>query len=88
MYFKVIIANDVLYAWFWYEGEEPVLSWEIPLAEQLYGPNGGDWYGGSPFMGFDAGSTYALNMRIRAGGGAEISDLVVKTGADVVAPEA
>jgi len=83
MYFKVIIANDTFYAYFWYEGEAPTLAWKIPLAEQLYGPNGAAWTGGSPFMGFDVGSAFTMNMRIRGGADAAISNLTVKTGAGV-----
>jgi hypothetical protein len=35
--FKAIVANDMFYVWFWYDGEAPKLSWIIPLTEALTG---------------------------------------------------
>lgn len=86
MYFKAMIANDMFYVWFWYEGQEPVLSWVIPLTETLTGTgNSGqpDWTD-NPFTGFTAGSSYTFELYLRNTAAAgRVNDLTIKTGAAV-----
>lgn len=80
MHFKAIIVDNVFYVWYWFEGENPTLSWKIPLTEPLtkYGSYG-DWT--NPFTGFTGDGNYSVSMYIRNStsiGG--IADLTVKTG--------
>ncbi|MBE6925968.1 MAG: hypothetical protein E7461_03900 [Ruminococcaceae bacterium] len=84
MYYKAVIANDMLYVWFWFEGEEPVLAWEIPLTETLTGTSGGPAWTDNPFTGFAAGSTYTLELfNNNSASTGKFSGITVKTGADV-----
>lgn len=80
MNFKAIIANDTLYVWFGYDGEEMKLSWVVPLASALYDTNGTTKF----FNGFAAGSQYSLGMHVHATSGqGAIKDLTVKKGNEV-----
>lgn len=84
MYYKAMIANDMLYVWFWFEGEEPVLAWEIPLTEQLTGTSGGPAWTDNPFTGFAAGSSYTVELfNNNSASTGMFRDIVVKTGAAV-----
>jgi len=84
MYYKAMIANDVLYVWFWFEGEEPVQAWEIPLTETLTGTSGGPAWTDNPFTGFATGSSYTFELfNNNSASTGKFSGITVKTGADV-----
>ena len=85
MYFKAVILNDVFYVWFWFEGEDPVLAWEIPLAKSIEfvpGATGASAVWENPFTGFEAGSSYTFELFNNSADGSTgtFSDITVKTG--------
>lgn len=67
--FKAVIANDIFYVWFGFEGEEMELSWKVPLAQDLYGVAGKDHDGDGVddakdviYEAFTEGSRYSLGF--------------------------
>jgi len=83
IHFKAIIASDVFYVWFWYDGEDAKLSWEIPLTGTLTGVPGRDTWN-NPFTGFAPGSSYTMDFYLKATSAAgSVSNLTVKTGSAV-----
>ncbi len=72
--YKLILKDDVLYAYFGSDTLPMTLTWKLPLTNENYG-------------GFAAGSKYKLAMNIVDPNNATISEVVVKTGDEVKAPE-
>lgn len=80
MNFKAIIANDTLYVWYGFEGEEMILSWKVPLAEGIYALDGTT----KMIDGFASGSRYNLGVHVMASSATgNFSNVTVKTGNDV-----
>ncbi len=73
LHFKLVIKDDVLYAVFGNDTHPMSLAWKLPLTDETYG-------------GFAAGSEYKLAINIVDPNNATLSNITVKTGDGVTAP--
>ncbi len=74
LHYKIIVKDDVLYAYFGNDLRELQLAWCLPLTEETFG-------------GFAAGSRYKLAINIVDPNNATISDVNVTVGDEVQAPD-
>lgn len=68
--FKIVVAEDVLYAYFGSDTQGMTLAWSLPLTDSRFG-------------GFAPGSQYTLGMNTVDPNNASVTELSVKTGANV-----